>query len=75
MNWIALQSFTAEQEKLHDNYEKKKQEISERVDALHKELEKLEVDTSIDLRKAASDALACAINSLIQRIPAPPKTQ
>jgi hypothetical protein len=72
---IALQSFTAEQEKLHDNYEKKKQEISERVDALHKELEKLEVDTSVDVRKAASDALACAINSLIQRIPAAPKTQ
>ena len=72
---IALQSFTAEQEKLHDNYEKKKQEISERVDALHKELERLEVDTSVDVRKAANDALACAINSLIQRTPTPPKTQ
>jgi hypothetical protein len=71
---IALQSFTAEQEKLHDNYEKKKQEISERVDALHKELERLEVDTSVDVRKAASDALACAINSLIQRTPTRPKT-
>jgi hypothetical protein len=71
---IALQSFTAEQEKLHDNYEKKKQEISERIDALHKELERLEVDTSVDVRKAASDALACAINSLIQRIPTSPMT-
>jgi hypothetical protein len=70
---IALQSFTAEQEKLHDNYEKKKQEIGERVDALHKELERLEVDTSVDVRKVASDALSCAINSLNQRTPTPPK--
>ncbi len=30
---VALQSFTAEQEKLHDNYEKKKQEITEKVDS------------------------------------------
>ena len=66
---IALQNFIAEQEKLHDNYEKKKQEINERVDALHKELERLEVDTSVDVRKAAGDALACAINSLNQRNP------
>ena len=72
---VTLQSFTAEQEKLHDNYEKKKQEISERVDALHKELERLEVDISVDVRKAASNALACAINSLIQRTPTPPKAQ
>jgi hypothetical protein len=42
---VALHSFTAEQEKLHDNYEKKKKEITDRVDILHKELEKLETDT------------------------------
>ena len=66
---VALQSFTAEQEKLHDIYEKKKQEITERVDSLHKELEKLETDTSIDTRQAACNALANAINALIQRTP------
>jgi hypothetical protein len=43
---VALHSFTAEQEKLHDNYEKKKQEITDRADSLHKALEKLETDTS-----------------------------
>src|SRR5208283_4891049 len=32
---VALQSFTADQEKLHDIYEKKKQEITEKVDSLH----------------------------------------
>ena len=72
---VALQSFTAEQEKLHDNYEKKKQEITERVDALHKELEKLETDTSIDARQAACNALANAINALLQRTPLSPESQ
>ncbi len=72
---VALQSFTAEQEKLHDNYEKKKQEIMEKVDSLHKELEKLETDTSIVPRQAACNALANAINALIQRTPISPESQ
>jgi hypothetical protein len=72
---VALQSFTAEQEKLHDIYEKKKQEITERVESLHKELEKLEIDTSIDARRAACNALANAINALIQRTPLSPEHQ
>ena len=72
---VALQTFTAEQEKSHDNYEKKKQEITEKVDALHKELEKLETDTSIDARQAACNALACAINFLVQRTPISPEGQ
>jgi len=66
---VALQSFTAEQEKLHDYYQKKKQEITDRIDALHKELEKLEVDTSLDARQAACNALANAINAFLQRTP------
>ena len=72
---VALQIFTADQEKLHDNYEKKKQEIMERVDNLHKEIEKLEVDTSLDPRKAACNALTNAINTLIQRTPTLPENQ
>ena len=43
---VTLQTFTIEQEKLHDNYEKRKQELNENSDRLHKELEKLETDTS-----------------------------
>lgn len=66
---MALQSFTAEQEKLHDNYERKKQELSDRSDSLHKELEKLEVDTSVDVRKTACAALSNAINTLKNRVP------
>lgn len=66
---VALPSFAAEQEKLHDYYQKKKQEITQRVDALHKELERLETDTSAETRQAACNALANAINALIQRTP------
>ena len=72
---VALQSFTAEQEKLHDSYEKKKQEITEKVESLHKELERLETDTSIDVRQAAFNALANAVNALLQRTPSPPEQQ
>ena len=72
---VALQSFTAEQEKLHDSYEKKKQEITEKVENLHKELERLETDTSIDARQAAFNALTNAVNALLQRTPLPPEQQ
>ena len=57
------------------NYEKKKQEITDRVDTLHKELEKLETDTSIEARQAACNALANAINALLQRTPLSPEPQ
>ncbi len=53
---ITLQTFSAEQEKLHDNYEKRKQELNENSDRLHKELEKLETDTSPDARRTACNA-------------------
>jgi hypothetical protein len=66
---LALQSFTAEQEKLHDSYQRKKQELSDRSDSLHEELEKLEVDTSVDIRKTACATLSDAINKLQSRIP------
>lgn len=72
---VALQSFTAEQEKLHDSYEKKKQEITEKVESLRKELERLETDTSIDARQAAFNTLANAVNALLQRTPLPPEQQ
>ncbi len=72
---VALQSFTADQEKLQNSYEKKKQEITEKVESLHKELEKLETDTSIDARQAACNALANAVNALFQRTPLPPEQQ
>ncbi len=66
---VTLQTFTAEQEKLHDNYQKRKQELNENSDRLHKELEKLETDTSTEARQAACNALVCAINALLKRMP------
>lgn len=66
---VTLQTFTTEQEKLHDNYEKRKQELNENSDRLHNELEKLETDTSTSARQAACNALTCTINSLLKRTP------
>jgi uncharacterized phage infection (PIP) family protein YhgE len=62
-------SFGAEQDKLHDSYEKRKQDLSEASDRLHKELEKLETDTSADARKNACDQLAECVNSLLECLP------
>jgi hypothetical protein len=67
---VTLQTFTAEQEKLHDNYEKRKQELNENSDRLHKELEKLETDTSTAARQETCNALANSINALLKRAPA-----
>ena len=65
---VTLQTFAVEQEKLHDNYEKRKQELSENSDRLHNELEKLETDTSTEARKTASNALSDCINNLLKRV-------
>ena len=65
---VALQTFTAEQEKLHDNYQNKKQEITEKIESLHNELEKLETDTSVGPRQDACQALVNAIKSLVERM-------
>jgi hypothetical protein len=66
---VTLQTFTTEQEKLHDNYEKRKEALNENSDRLHKEIEKLETDTSTIARQTACNALICTINTLLKRIP------
>ena len=66
---VTLQTFTTEQEKLHDNYEKRKETLNENSDRLHKELEKLETDTSTIARQTACNALTCTINALLKRMP------
>ena len=69
---VTLQTFTIEQEKLHDNYEKRKKELNEDSDRLHKELEKFETDPSTGERQETCNALAKVINALLKRMPAPP---
>src|SRR3990172_9240781 len=68
----AVQSFKVEQEKLHDEYEKKKQAVIAEVQGLEKEVEKLEIDVSPVARQAASEALVYAVNALLKRKPAAP---
>ncbi|NLF88354.1 hypothetical protein GX563_05965 [Candidatus Bathyarchaeota archaeon] len=68
---VTIQSFNAEQDKLHDNYQKQKQELFDISDRLHKQLEKLETDTSTQARQSACNALVQAINALTQRTPQP----
>lgn len=65
-----VQSFKVEQEKLHDEYEKKKQIVIERVQRLEKEVEKLESDNSLTVRPDACEALVNALNALLERQPA-----
>jgi len=66
---VAQHNFTAEKEKIHDHYQRKKQEINGKLESLRKELEKQETDASIDARQAACKALANAVDALIQRAP------
>jgi hypothetical protein len=67
---VTLQNFTLEQDKLHDSYVAKKEDLSAKSDALHKEIEKLEVDTSIEMRKQVCARLSTAVNELVKRLPA-----
>jgi archaellum component FlaC len=66
----AVEKFKVEQEKLHDEYEKKKQAVIAEVQELEKEVEKLETDVSVDARQAAGEELVKAVNWLFQRKPA-----
>jgi predicted nuclease with TOPRIM domain len=72
---VKLQNFSAEQEKLHDNYEKRKQELNETSDRLHNELEKLETDASTNTRQETCNALTNIINALLKRTPEASKEQ
>jgi len=62
-----VKAFEVEQEKLHDEYEKRKQGVIEKVQSLEKEVEKLETDGSLEARQAACEALVNAVNALLQR--------
>jgi hypothetical protein len=63
----AVQHFTAEQEKLRDEYEGRKQGITEQIRDQEKEVESQEIDGSLETRRAACEALANAMNSFLQR--------
>ena len=62
-----VEKFKVEQEKLHDEYEKKKQIIIAEVRNLEEKIESLEKDNSLEARRKATEALVNAVNGLLQR--------
>jgi hypothetical protein len=64
---LAGQRFDAEQGRLRDEHEKKKQPVAERVRDYEKEVERQEIDVSLEVRRVACEALAGAVNVLLQR--------
>jgi hypothetical protein len=62
-----VKAFEVDQEKLHDEYEKRKQVVIEQVRSLEKEIEGLETDRSVEDRRVACEALVNAVNALLQR--------
>jgi len=63
----AVQQFSAEQEKLQDEHERRKQAINEQIRDQEEEVESQEIDGSLETRRAACEALTNAINSFLQR--------
>jgi hypothetical protein len=72
---LAEQDSGAEQKKLHQEYLKKKQAMVGKMQTLEKDIKTKEVDNSMDARKAACNALADAVKSLIERKTAPPPVE
>jgi DNA repair exonuclease SbcCD ATPase subunit len=62
-----MKAFEAEQEKLHDDYEKRKQAVIEQVRNLEKEIEGLDTDGSVEIRRVACEDLISAVEALLQR--------
>jgi chromosome segregation ATPase len=64
---LTEQKFTAKQERLRDEYERRKQPIIEHIRDQEKEVEKQEIDWSLEPRRTACEALVNAVNALLQR--------
>jgi hypothetical protein len=64
---LAVQYFTAEQERLRDEYEKRKQPVTEQIRDHQKEIENQEIDGSLEDRRVACEALVNVVNALLQR--------
>lgn len=71
---VVIGNFSLEQDKLHDSYVARKQELASKADAMRKELEKLEIDTSVEVRKEVCTRLSNAMNGLVQRLPSTPSS-
>ncbi len=63
----AEQKFAAEQERLRDEYEKRKQPVVEQIRVMEKEVENQDIDGSLEARKAACETLINAVNGFVER--------
>ena len=70
---LAEKSSNAEMEKLQEEYKKKKQATTIKIQSLEQEIQTKAIDQTTDARKAATNALANSVKSLVQRQTAPPQ--
>jgi uncharacterized phage infection (PIP) family protein YhgE len=64
---LAMLDFTEAQEKLRDEFERKRQPVIEQIKDRQKKIENLETDDSLEDRWFACEALIDAANALLQR--------
>ena len=64
---LAVQNSGVEQKRIRDEYEKKKQVTIMKMQSLEKEIASKETDGSLEAMQVATNALANAVKSLIQR--------
>ena len=64
---LAMLDFTVVQERLRDEYERKRQPVIEQIRDRQKKIENLETDGSLEDRWFACEALVDAVNALLQR--------
>lgn len=67
---VTVENFRLEQEKLHNLYEKKKQQTIGQVQNLEQEITDVESDLSLTPRKNACNALVVSVDALLKRISA-----
>jgi hypothetical protein len=64
---LAMLNFTVVQERLREEYERKRQPVIEQIRNRQKKIENLETDGSLEDRWFACEALVDAVNALLQR--------
>jgi hypothetical protein len=64
---LSVQHFTAERERLRDEYGRSKQPVLEQIRYQQKEIENQEIDGSLEARRTACEAILNAVNALLQR--------
>jgi hypothetical protein len=64
---LVVLNFTAERERLRDEFERKKQPVIKQIRDYQKNIENVETDGSLKDRRVACEALINAVNALFQR--------